>query len=172
MSTPTTTEVAILEALAAQIIGLTPTDGAQGRFERMSPVDLKTPDFRDYAEANAQTCLRWFEIEASGWETMDYSNLDIERRRTVIDIVVAYPHTWGKYTAFVTDYTKRMQALRAMLAQDMSQIQEVVGINGRANYPDGAFPIEMETVEVPELGDGVTFGAVTIPCEYFFDTNA
>ena len=171
-TTPTTTELAILEALALAVEALTPANVSGQRYERHSSDDPRNPEFREYAEENSGTCFRWFEIETDGWTPAEYSNLHIERRATTIDLVVAYPHTFGKYAALKSDYSQKMQALRGVLAADLSQIMEAIGVNGKANYPSGAFPLELETIETPERGVGVTFGVVTWPVEYFFDTNA
>lgn len=149
--------------MVTTITALTPATHSSVKFI-YAPERAEFSDFRMWAEENDATSLRWYTILQQGTETLGVGDLDVELRRTEVEIVIAYPHHWGTYGG---DNASEMDDT---IESDRNQVEKAVGYRGSANYLAGQHAA-IEGSRSPEPGDGVTFAVIPLTVTYYYDAN-
>lgn len=135
MATPTTTFASIRRQMVATIKALTPTSITDDLFRL---TESEAVDFAGWAEENAASTFREYEIIEGQTRRVDPADHQVEMRETDCEVVVAYPHQWGLYQHATVERTQRNRAaMRAILEEDASLIAKNIGIKGADNYVSG-----------------------------------
>jgi hypothetical protein len=130
-----TTPEAIRDRALTVIEGLTPASDSGVKFRRYR--NEGGADFQDWAESHPSGAQRRVQVRTSGASHVpEVSNTDMEEHRLTMTVLVAYPHThrWGSANGLDRD---------DVMDQDAFQIDEAIGMLGRANfsspYPDACW---------------------------------
>lgn len=165
--TPTTSLADIRGELVDAVNAVSPRKLARWGFRH---TDSPVADFRDYAEQNESAVIREYAIEFTGWQPVSVYDLQLQRRSTEMEIVVAYPHHWATYKANYSGQIVNHAALEDAAEDDAALLLATLGFAGVDNYPAGAVPTS-EEVDPIERADGVSFLVVRIGAEFIYDTR-
>lgn len=158
----TTTAEAILNSITSRIVTrLTPTYDSDKLF--LLHEEQEENGFRDWAERNADACLRKFSAMFMGEEEPPLvSNGDVELVGEELEVVVAYP---------TTNRFRSQVALHHVIREDLRQIEHEVGSNGFNALDTDVASIGTATVITlgrrREDGPPVTFGVLRLRAMYY-----
>lgn len=122
----TSTPESIRDRIIAVIEALTPTTEPTLKFRAYR--NEGGADFQGWAEANPAAAHRRFQARHTGASVVpEVSNTDVEEHQLTVRVLVAYrqDHRWGTGGALDRD---------DVLDQDAFQIDEAIGMLGKANF--------------------------------------
>jgi len=165
-----TTPAAIRDRIIDVISGLTPTTVSGDLFRPFR--NERDGAFQRWTLANAAACRRRFQVRRiGGTDSAEISNSDFEELRCTFRIMVAYPQTHRDGEDAALDRDDAIDA-------DMKQIDQAIGMNGRANlappYPDACWREEGngetsgivdETIELEGVDIAVMFVSYSYRCD-------
>lgn len=155
----TTTLHAILDEMASNIRGATPTSRTDIPFVLH---DLDDPLIGDggVAERFPESALRRFDIADAGvFDGHDVDNTLVVHEEATAEIAVAYPHRWGLYGG---GRRNRLEMER-VIEEDRVKLNDTIGIRGTGNYTNGT-PIEFTSRVDP--GDNVSFLMIEVTVHF------
>lgn len=153
---------ATLEAIRDRVYTLiesqTPPSLTRDKFRRYR--NEEGANFRDWADSQLAGAFRRFQVrEASDDNLPDVSDTTVERVRTTLEILVAYPQTARTGPANAMDRDDVMN-------QDWKLINAAVGIYGRGNFSGSYDCVPLGCVKSVEHGSKVDMLVVRMAVEY------
>ena len=154
----TTTVAAIRDRMIALVRALVPTVESGTKFVPYR----EQLDFRSWAEAHPDACLRRFSIATRGQVSPpEVTNTDVERVWVEMEAVVAYPvnSRFGE---------RALASLHDVIASDLQQMEHRIGTNGYALYAASNPAATVLTLDTDrENGPVVMFGVLVLRVGFF-----
>lgn len=160
MTTATTTLAAIRGQMEDTVRGLTPSSFSGYPFVLHVPQQ----DFQAWAIDNTQSAFRAYQVrDVSVHEEPEVTDEQIEHRTGTFDVMVAYPHEFGRIGA------DNFRSLDDLIEKDREQLLTNLGRRGHANYPAGVHDA-LATAETADE-DVVSFLVMSIEIQYDRDVS-
>jgi hypothetical protein len=150
--------------MAAAVVAITPTTPLLDREQEFGEFH-DSMDFRDWVQANPDSCTRMFSIaDMFDDDPVEISDAVADLQPIRCEVLVGYQNDF-KYGA------NKLRDLENVIREDYRKIELALGIHGQANYTVGCTIKEDGTPFDVEVYDGVSVLVIPYLCRFYQSTS-